>query len=101
MTVHQFLKTMRDEHYCMPQSKEGDQLGHPSNSELVRWCKKGCVLLNGNLVKFNDEITFPITELVFFPKSKARCTVQAHEEKEFVQCHQRMVKLANFDWQSW
>lgn len=48
----------------------------PSNSEIRRWLDQGSVQINGVAPKANDIITFPMTQLVFFPKSdKKRATV--------------------------
>lgn len=40
-----------------------------SNSELRRWFDKQSVVINGIKPKFNDVIEFPVTQLIFFPKS--------------------------------
>ena len=47
----------------------------PSRSEVKRWLKKKSVILNGERPKPNDEISFPVKELVFFPKGKRKCTM--------------------------
>lgn len=47
---------------------------YPSNSELKRWLKKKSVLVNGTTPDVNDEVIFPINQLVFFPKSPHRVT---------------------------
>lgn len=76
MTTIAFLKLLRDEYHCVPCSKEGAKLDKPSNSELHRWCKKNGVLLNGVYAQPKDEVFFPVSELMFFPKNnKARCSV--------------------------
>ena len=46
----------------------------PSKSEIKRWLNQSSVLINGKKPKAEEEIEFPITELVFFPKSKTRRT---------------------------
>lgn len=76
MTVITFLKLLRDEHHCIPSSKEGAKLGKPSNSELHRWCKKNGVFLNGVYAQPRDEVFFPVSELTFFKKNdQARCSL--------------------------
>ena len=76
MIVVQFLKILRDEHLCVPRSKEGGKLDPPSNSELGRWCKKNGVLINGQFVDARDEMPDWVWQLTFFPKNdKARCSV--------------------------
>ncbi len=48
----------------------------PSNSELKRWCKDRVVVFNGErLTDPDEEVLFPITSLVFFPKGKRKTTV--------------------------
>lgn len=74
MTALEFLIWLRDTMHCTPQSKEGDKVGKPSNGELRRWLAKGVVRCNGKTLHKDSEVEWPITELVFFPKS-ARCTI--------------------------
>jgi len=59
----------------LPRSREGSKRGAPSNSELWRWLEKGSVIINGVTPKPKEEIEFPITKLVFFPKGISRTTV--------------------------
>lgn len=47
----------------------------PSNGELKRWLLDKSIIINGKTPVPSDEITFPITELVFFPTSKRRTTI--------------------------
>ena len=47
----------------------------PSGSELRRWFANKAVVINGTTPKATDEIEFPITQLVFFPKGKRKTTV--------------------------
>ena len=51
-----------------PQSREGKGCGEPSNSELKRWLNTSSVVINGVCPKPGDEVSRPITELIFFPK---------------------------------
>jgi len=46
-----------------------------SNSEVRRWLRNKAVLINGARPGPEDEIQFPITQLVFFPKAKRKTTV--------------------------
>lgn len=46
-----------------------------SGSEVRRWLKNKAVLINGETPGPEDEVTFPIRQLVFFPKSKRKTTV--------------------------
>ena len=64
------------ETFCfLPSSCEGDKLHDPSRSELKRWLNKGSVLINGEKPKPQDDVIFPITELVYFPNSRSRTTM--------------------------
>lgn len=47
---------------------------YPSKSEIKRWLNQSSVLINGAKPKAEDDVEFPITELVFFPKSKTKRT---------------------------
>jgi hypothetical protein len=62
MTAHEYLKSLPHLPY-----RQGMKGTHPSNGELFRWLDSGSVIINGKKPKPNDEIDFPITELVFFP----------------------------------
>lgn len=46
----------------------------PSKSEIKRWLNQSSILINGKKPKAEEDVEFPITELVFFPKSKTRKT---------------------------
>lgn len=77
-----FLIWIRDEVLCCPGSKENAAVGLPSNGELRRWLDKGMVQCNGEIIKRESEVEFPVTNLVFFPNHKPkegkmniRCTI--------------------------
>lgn len=70
MTAYEYLK--RFDH--LPMSIERP-CTTPSNSEIKRWLKNGAVAINGKKPKPNDEIEFPITELVYFSKGKRKTTI--------------------------
>lgn len=47
-----------------------------SNSEIRRWLDQGSVVINGVRPQAKQLITFPVTQLVFFPNSRRKkCTV--------------------------
>ena len=46
-----------------------------SNSEVRRWLKNQSVVVNGHRVSPEEELDFPITQLVIFPKGARRCTL--------------------------
>jgi len=66
MTAWDFLKDLNN--VCCFMSRE--RTGRATNSELKRWCENKAVSINGNRVKFNDEIQFPITSMFLFPNHK-------------------------------
>ena len=72
MTAIEYLKSFP----FLPPSAEGKQVGRPSNSELKRWLEKGSVIINGVRPKPHDELTFPITNLIFFTSGKRKCTMK-------------------------
>jgi len=75
MRALDFLIWLRDDLKCCPVSTEGRRM-RPSNAELRRWCKDRAVLFNGEAITDPDEeVLFPITSLVFFPKGKRRTTI--------------------------
>lgn len=45
-----------------------------TNSEIRRWFKNKAIRINGMCPDWNDSVTFPVTDLVFFPKSDKRRT---------------------------
>jgi hypothetical protein len=70
MTTFEFIKRFRH----LPMSIERS-CTEATNSEIKRWFKQGAVIINGKRPKPNDEIEFPVTEIVFFPKGKRRTTM--------------------------
>lgn len=42
--------------------------GRASNSELKRWLQNSAVRINGEIVKWDEPIDFPIFSVVLFPK---------------------------------
>ena len=66
MTAWDFLKELNQ--VCHFMSKE--RSGPVTNSELKRWCQNQAVSINGERVKFNQEIEFPIREMFLFPKNR-------------------------------
>ena len=47
----------------------------PSKSEIKRWLNQSSVCINGKRPKAaEDDVEFPVTEIVFFHKSKTRRT---------------------------
>ena len=62
--------------HCGFHSKEGDKAAKVSNSELKRWLMNSAVIINGEQVKWDELIDFPVFSIVLFPKSdKHRTTI--------------------------
>lgn len=60
----------------VPMQHNGMQPVIASNSERRRWLQNKAVIINGERPNWDDEIEFPITQLVFFPKSSTnKCTM--------------------------
>jgi len=66
MTAHEFLKLLHT--FCCFQTREGSKVGKASLSELRRWCNNKAVIINNKQVNWNEEIKFPVTQMVLFPK---------------------------------
>ena len=64
MTAWMYLRELNS--VCQFHSKERE--GKVTNSELKRWLQNQSVLLNGRRIKWNEEVDFPVKELVLFPK---------------------------------
>ena len=78
MTAINFLWDYRIIHcgwWSIPMSTE-HPCTWPTKSEVKRWLKNKAVIINGKRPKSNDEIKFPITELVYFSNSKRRTTIR-------------------------
>ncbi len=73
-TAFEYLKFIK-EHGHLPMSTE-KPCTEASNAEIKRWLKSSSVIINGKKPNVNDEIEFPITELVFFPKGRRRTTIR-------------------------
>lgn len=69
-TVLEFLISLRP---ALPMSRERS-CAETSNSELRRWLRDQSVVLNGERVRADDLVDFPVTSLVFFPKSQKHRT---------------------------
>lgn len=59
----------------LPMELNGNLPVKMSKSSLRRLLDSGGVRLNGVYPKADDEIDFPITELVFFPNGKRKTTM--------------------------
>ena len=73
-TILELLLAMMERH-LLPGSKEGRLLGHPSVSELKRWCRSGAVHVNGLALSHRDKAPNPLESLVFFPRGHNRTTL--------------------------
>ena len=66
MTAWQFLRNLNE--VCHFQTREGKRVGSASNSELQRWIKNNALIINGETVKWDEPIDFPVFSVVLFPK---------------------------------
>jgi len=72
MTALEYLKNLPRKY--LPKSLEHG-IRCPSNGELRRWLNDKGISINGERPKANENILFPIQQLVFFPKSKRKTTI--------------------------
>ena len=72
MTAFEYLKSLP--RYILPVSTERS-IRQVSNSELYRMLMSKSVKINGVTPQPYEEISFPITELTFFPSSKRKTTL--------------------------
>lgn len=79
ITAWEFMLSLRP---ALPMSKERggkDQEGRclpASNGEVKRWLLNKAVVIDGKHLQPQDEVDFPVTQLVIFPKSEVnRCTI--------------------------
>jgi len=73
MTAYQFCQVLKRKS-ALPSSTEKSP-EPTSNSELRRWFEKSSILINGVVAKIDDQIVFPVHEVVFHPKGKRRTTM--------------------------
>lgn len=72
MNALEFLKSITH----VPMFIRNEKPIRASNGDRKRWLNDSAVLINGTRPKPQDTIEFPVTELVFFPKSeKLRVTM--------------------------
>lgn len=75
MTAFEYLKSLPHLPVTLLRGKGNEMYGRPSNSEIRRWLMSRSVVINGMTPLPEEEITFPITELTFFPSGRRRCTM--------------------------
>lgn len=66
MTAWEFLRNLHS--VCKFQTREGKKVGTASSSELKRWIDNGALIINGEKVSSKEEMDFPMTSVVLFPK---------------------------------
>lgn len=64
MNAWEYLRELHT--VCKFHSKERE--GKATNSELKRWLQNQSVLLNNRRIKWNEEVDFPVEQLILFPK---------------------------------
>ena len=61
--------------FLRPYIPVGDTGVPATNSEIRRWFDRKAVVINGDTPGWRDPVTFPITDLVFFPNGKRKTTL--------------------------
>ncbi len=75
MTAYEFLKNYRDTAgFYLPYDRT-NMVAKPSNGTIRRWLEQKSVLINNNFPGPQDELTFPLENLIFFPKSENKTTL--------------------------
>jgi hypothetical protein len=64
MTGWEYLRKLNS--VCQFHSRE--RTGVATNSELKRWLQNQSIQLNGRRIKWNEEVDFPVEQLILFPK---------------------------------
>ena len=75
MTAHELLKEWRDVQWFIPLDHTRGKSQKASNGCLYRWLREGAVIINDAKPKPEDQITFPIKNLIFFPKGNRRTII--------------------------
>lgn len=70
MTAWEYLRELNS--VCQFHSRE--RTGIVTNSELKRWLQNQSVQLNNRRIKWNEEVDFPVNQLILFPK-RSRVTI--------------------------
>ena len=71
----EYLKNLSYLPATLQRGKGREVYGRPSNEQLRRWLNMGSIVINGKTPKSLDEISFPIWQLIFFPKGKRRTII--------------------------
>lgn len=71
MTALEFLISLRP---SIPMGMNGNKPVQASNGQIRRWLQDKAVVINGLRPSPTDEVTFPVTQVVFFPNSDERRT---------------------------
>lgn len=66
LTAWDWLKSLHE--ICHFQTKEGKKVGKATNSELKRWIQNKALIINGEVVEWNELIDFPIFSVALFTK---------------------------------
>jgi hypothetical protein len=68
MVPLEYLKQLHE--VCQFQTREGQKVGKASNGELKRWIINGALRINGERVKLDDVMDYPIMSVVLFPNNR-------------------------------
>lgn len=69
MTALEFIISLRP---AVPMGFQGTKPIEASNGQIRRWLQDKAIIINGTKPGPQDEIQYPITQVVFFPKSPDR-----------------------------
>jgi hypothetical protein len=61
-----------------------------TNSEIRRWFKNKAVIISGRTPSWDEEVIFPVGELILFPQSKTRRTSIVGDSWFFERWRQRL-----------
>lgn len=66
MIAWQYMMDLNE--VCSFMSRE--RSGKATNSELKRWLQNQSVVLNGRRIRWDEDVDFPVNQLVLFPKKR-------------------------------
>lgn len=82
MTAFEYLKSLPYLPVSLQRGKGKEIYGRPSNSEIRRWLVNKSVRINGMNPLPEDQIFFPIIELIFFPTGRTCTMIKEDSEKK-------------------
>lgn len=71
MNAFEYLKSFNH----LPMLLDGNKPKKATNSDIRRWIESKSIQINGVTITKETDIVFPVTSLVFFPRSKNKVTM--------------------------